>query len=564
MFDDYDDAIPAGNGGEDSGHQRRGSIAAAGALRWIEAHREQPFFFLLHLYEPHAPYDPPEPYRSRYASRYDGEIATADAVVGDFITALRKNGVYERALIILTSDHGEGLMDHGEDQHGILLYREAIQVPLIVKLPGQARHGTAVQRVVQLIDLFPTVIDVVGGTPLPLGGRSLLSDDSRSETVYSETLYPRIHLGWSELRSEVDGQFHYIESPRPELFDIRTDPAEKSEVGASQRRISAAMRETLLKVPSGIGDLKRIDPEEAAALASLGYLGRVSSGPGSGPLPNPRDEVRSLETVKNAFLLADQRRYDEAIPRLQAVLMKNPRLVDARERLGESFLAMGRYDDAIVTYRQAIALAERFSPDMALSLAHAQLLAGHSGEARKSAAVAMASNPMRAHEMMARAALAEGRIDEAEQQASLANSGRNPQPTIMLLKAEVLRARGDLQGALAAVDAASAQARLLEVTNVYGLHFLKGDLLARMNRPQDAEAEYRREIEAFPANLQAWIHLAVIYRVEGRSADIDRLLKQMVKENPYPAARSAAIEALHKLELPELERAWRIRAGSER
>ena len=135
-FDDYDDQMDRASEGTAMGEvQRPGARTVAVAVRWVNTRRDQPFFYLLHLFEPHAPYAPPEPFKSRYAAHpYDGEIAAADAVLGQFLEALKSGGVYDRATIILLSDHGEGLGDHGEAQHGIFLYREAIHVPLLLKL----------------------------------------------------------------------------------------------------------------------------------------------------------------------------------------------------------------------------------------------------------------------------------------------------------------------------------------------------------------------------------------------------------------------------------------------
>src|SRR6185436_4875179 len=134
-FELYEDSIAVATAGATSEHQRPGGETLKHALPWILEHRGQPFFFFLHLYEPHAPYAPPEPFKSRYPSAYDGEIAAADAIVGGFLDSLRAAGLYDRALVIFTSDHGEGLGDHGEDQHSVLLYAEALRIPLLVKLP---------------------------------------------------------------------------------------------------------------------------------------------------------------------------------------------------------------------------------------------------------------------------------------------------------------------------------------------------------------------------------------------------------------------------------------------
>ena len=162
-FDLYDDAV----GGDVewtrdlSTLQRPGLETARRALAWAESVRTKPFFLFVHVYEPHAPYDPPEPFRSRYGATYDGEVAASDGVVGELLTQLRHDGIYDRAIILLVSDHGEGLGDHGEQEHGILLYREALHVPLLLKLPGSREAGTRVQRPVGLIDVVPTIASLL-------------------------------------------------------------------------------------------------------------------------------------------------------------------------------------------------------------------------------------------------------------------------------------------------------------------------------------------------------------------------------------------------------------------
>src|SRR5439155_21785847 len=132
------------------------------------------FFSFLHLFEPHSPYEPPEPFLSRYKLPYDGEIARADEIVGNFVRFLKDRGIYDRAVVIFLSDHGEGLDDHGEDEHGVLLYREAIHVPLMIKLPKQLRGGGTVDAPAALTDVFPTVLELAGLPPVAgLAGRSL-------------------------------------------------------------------------------------------------------------------------------------------------------------------------------------------------------------------------------------------------------------------------------------------------------------------------------------------------------------------------------------------------------
>src|SRR3954447_16865061 len=165
-FDDYEDAIGIVDGAPVGALQRSGDVTESIAERWIAAQGEKPFFFFLHLYEPHTPYTP----------TYDADVAHADRIVGKFLDFLRRGGLYDRALIVLLSDHGEGLMDHGEQEHGVFVYREALQVPLIIKLPHGERRGK-IDIPVQLVDVLPTILEAAGiNAPAGLRGTSLLHD----------------------------------------------------------------------------------------------------------------------------------------------------------------------------------------------------------------------------------------------------------------------------------------------------------------------------------------------------------------------------------------------------
>jgi arylsulfatase A-like enzyme/Flp pilus assembly protein TadD len=533
-FDFYDDAIPVATSGAASQHQRPGESTLAAARPWIARQSAQPFFFLFHIYEPHAPYTPPEPYRGRYPEPYDGEVAHADAIVGQFLDFLKASGLYDRATIVLTSDHGEGLWQHGEDQHGILLYREVLHVPLIVKLPKSARAGERVAEPVGLTDLRSMIVD--GLKPVPPGRR-----------IYSETFYPRIHLGWSELRSLIDGRHHYIQSPKPELYDVVRDPGETKDLLADERRVAASMRTELAKYPSGIQELQQIDPEDAAKLAALGYLGSVRAGGSDAALPNPKDMLPYLERIKEGFRLADERRYAEAITVLRALVKENPGLFDVWDKLGETLADMGQYDEAIEVYRTAMSRTQRFSPEMALSLGDAYLQAGNPDEAARYADLAMKSSPAPAHQLLARVAIERGDFATAERHATEAIGAHNPQPAAMLLLAEIHRSRGDLPAALAATEAAARRAQELGVPKLYRLDFLRGDIYARMDRPADAVAAYQREITNFPENTQAYANLAIIYFIEGRRADVERVLEELVKANPHPGARALAARTRKEL-----------------
>ncbi|HEX6085230.1 MAG TPA: sulfatase-like hydrolase/transferase [Thermoanaerobaculia bacterium] len=534
-FDFYDDAIPVATSGAASQHQRPGAATLAAARTWIAQQASRPFFFMFHIYEPHAPYTPPEPYRSRYAEPYDGEVAHADAITGEFLQFLKTSGIYDRATIILTSDHGEGLWQHGEDQHGILLYREVLHVPLIVKLPKNVRAGERVAAPVGLTDLQSMIVD--GLKPVPSDRR-----------IYSETFYPRIHLGWSELRSLIDSRHHYIQAPRAELYDVVDDPGETKDILANERRVAASMRTELAKYPSGIQELQQIDPEDASKLAALGYLGSVRAGGSDAALPNPKDMLPYLERIKEGFRLADERRFADAVTVLRALVKENPGLHDVWDKLGETLVDMGQYDEAIEVYRTAMSRTQRFSPEMALSLGDAYLQAGNADEAARYADLAMKSSPAPSHQLLARVAMARRDFATAEREAQAAIGANNPQPAAMLLLAEIHRSRGDLQAALAATEAAAKRAQELGVPKLYRLDFLRGDIYARMDRPADAAAAYQREIANFPENTQAYANLAIVYFIEGRRGEMERVLDAMVKANPHPGARALAARTRKELQ----------------
>jgi choline-sulfatase len=512
-FDVYDDAVPVTAGAATAENQRSGFETVKPALRFIEANAAQPFFLFLHLYEPHAPYEP----------SYDGEISKADAIVGQVIDALKSRGIYDRALIVFTSDHGEALWQHGEDQHGILLYREVLQVPLLIKLPNGEGAGTSIAEPFALRQLFHEILSHAG----------IESTAPPKASIYSETLYPRIHLGWSELRSLFDGRYHYIESSSPELYDVASDPTETNNLAASDRRVAAAMRRDLAAMPATVEAMQRIDPEDAKKLAALGYIGTPKER--SGPLPNPREQIGTLRDIKHAFLLAAQHRDDEAIAALGAL----PPSMDVSTRLGEVLLESGRADDAIAVYEGAIKRSERFSPDLALALAVAHAKAGHPREAEAHAELALAAQPREAHELLARITIDDGRYAEAEHYVHAAIDESDRAPSALMLLADLQRSVAQYDAALKTLDAVERRAAELGVAQ-QGLDHARADIYARTERPDEAEAAYRREIAKFPHHLQSYANLAVIEFIQGRGGEAEKLLDAMVQQNPHAGAKELA------------------------
>jgi len=556
-FDLYEDGVTRRPTEAMGNSQRSGRATESAALDWIGSVEGKPFFLFLHLYEPHTPYTPPEPFAARYRSNpYDGEIAEADAIVGDLLQGLKDRGIYDKAVIVLLSDHGEGLGEHGEAEHGIFLYREALQVPLLLKLPGSSLGGTSVAAPAQLVDVAPTLL-ALAGQPVPAGldGGSLLDlrrEDAPVRDVYAETYYPRLHFGWSELTSLIRGGSHLIQAPRPELFDLAADPGEKQNILERERRTYAALHQALARHETPLAAPAQVDAETASRLASLGYLAGGSTG-GDGPLPDPKDGIHTLRDLGQATSLFATQRFAEAVPLFQRLVAENPKMVDAWENLAESLQKTGRQEEALAAYKQAMAVSGG-AAHIAVATGTLLLEMKRYGEAREHAQIALKTSPAGARSLLAQIAMAEGDFAAAEREARAAVeaesfSGRIG-PKIVL--AQTLQEQGRLEDALKVIQQAVDEVSRMEGRPKFsGLFFQHGDLLARLGRDAEAEKAFQREIEDFPSNPYPYTRLSVLYAAQGRGQEAVGILKTMVDRNDTPLAYAEAIRTLRTLGDPQ-------------
>jgi arylsulfatase A-like enzyme len=285
--------------------QRRGNEVMNDAIAWLDGLGTDRFFLWTHLYDPHRPYDPPEPYRTRHFDPYVGEILFADAQLGRLIEALERRQRLDRTIVIVTSDHGESLGEHGERDHGVFVYDSVLRVPLIVRAPGLPPGRTA--ALVRLTDVFPTILDLLELPEFRTDGVSLLphARGERSNLdleAYAESRYPE-RFGWSPLFALADVRYKLIEAPRPELYDLRRDPFEEHNVYQQLPAVARAMRARLETIrarapagssPSGSTNLLS---DQRERLAALGYAsgGRPPSGGAS--RPDPKDCIAKLESL---------------------------------------------------------------------------------------------------------------------------------------------------------------------------------------------------------------------------------------------------------------------------
>jgi tetratricopeptide (TPR) repeat protein len=557
LFDFYDDRVGGASNVSVAEVTRPGDATAAIAEEWIASRAQQPFFFFLHLFEPHSPYEAPEPFRSRYRNAYDAEIAAADAIVGKFLERLKALGIYDRATIVLLSDHGEGLGDHGEGEHGVFLYREVLRVPLIVKLPNAQRRGDTIRHPVQLIDIAPTIAALTGASPLKaLQGTSLLETPRQPRRIYSETLLPRIHFGWSGLRSLVDATHHFIEAPRVELYDIVKDPGERANVASEERRVLAEIRQSMEQHAAELTLPMNVDPEEAARLAALGYLGQTRSTD-DGELADPKDRIADVEQLKAASDLERRGDLYGAITRYKTIVAGNPKFADAWFRLATAQEKTGALQEAVSSYRSGINAAPMLAQQMSISVGSLHLRLRQLDDAEAHARLALKTQPGAAHHLLGRIALARGDRASAEREARLA------------MEDSLYREAGTVLLALTAIESgrpADALQRLDELKKtrrapVPDLESTRGDALARMERIAEAEAAFRSEIAAFPHNREAYTRLAVLYAMLGRAGDAENTLERMFHANRSAATAQLAAETWNVVENRGAAEKWRQRAA---
>lgn len=361
-FDVYSDRFDKG------ADQRTADVVTAEAIGWLKSPPKPKFFAWIHLYDPHAPYTPPEPYASRYAGRpYDGEVAFCDEQVGRVVTALRETGALDNTLVIVTSDHGEALGEHGEDVHGYFVYEATLRVPLIVRGPGVSPGGR-LESVARTIDLFPTVLDLMGvNANQASSGRSLgpalrggkLSD----EPAFAESLVPLLHYGWSDLRSVRDGRWKYILAPRPELYDLGADPGELRNLAGEQDARARAMRsglETQLRKERSSpksADTSGISPDALERLGALGYVnpgGSFDKKSGGADPKDKLDEYKSLSGLMQQALVAMRAgRSAEAVQRLREVSRRGLDSYEVHFYLGRALAGGQQWRDAATEYEKA-------------------------------------------------------------------------------------------------------------------------------------------------------------------------------------------------------------------
>jgi choline-sulfatase len=427
-FSRFDDefAANAGKMPRDFAPERSGEETVGRALEWIGQRRAEgkKFFAWVHLYDPHAPYEPPPAYRERFAGRpYNGEIAYADDCFAKLLAGVDPASTF----VLLAGDHGESLGEHGESTHGVFLYDATVRVPLILRLPGRSLAGRRVTTQISLTDIAPTVRRLTGLPAAPADGADLSplfdAPHAPDRPAFSESDYPAFVLGWSPMRALRLSGRKYIEAPRRELYDLRADPGELSNLYKGEdavRDLARALVPIVARKPLAESTSSATDPETAKKLASLGYISGGAAAVDYGRIDasrvDPKDHIAVWSLIESGLIARQKREFEKAVTVFERLLASYPTInrVILRD-YAEACRHTGRLDRAIALYEKALKTSPE--PDDFFGLGVTWHLKGNERKACENfeRAVAMDPTDLDAWIDLGNGRLALGQIDAAEQ-----------------------------------------------------------------------------------------------------------------------------------------------------
>jgi tetratricopeptide (TPR) repeat protein len=509
--------------------QRRGEDVVEPFFDWLEGRPDEPFLSWLHFYDPHTPYDPPEPYRSRFSeSLYDGEIAYMDFQIGRVLDRLKEESLLDQTLILVVGDHGESLGEHEESGHGFFIYDATVLVPLIVRFPLSRYGGKRLARTVETVDIVPTLLEALN-IPVPgdVQGRSLLplirgEAEETNTWAYFETYFPLYRYGWSRLRGIRNDTHKFILAPRPELYHLTEDRHERTDISSEHppmlNELEARLKrrvETISAEESPFETPQLLDDEALEKLTALGYVGGFHPAFDEidiESLPDPKDKIRIYNRIREAESRFAEARFDEALDYISRVIEEDPDVLQARQVRAQIYSRQGEYGKAIDDCRAALRNDPEYKAVL-FTLAHALRMQGELEEA------------VATYETLAE-------LDPNDYKPPL-NIGR-----IRLQRGEVDRAVTDLEHAMSLDPERSAMARnllgaayiqkgmfdqaVLEIQKAIELrpwikdaHYNLGLLFAGRGDLQRAVQEMKRELELYPDSYLPHFHLARFYDQTG-------------------------------------------------
>lgn len=507
-FDVYDDNFQEGAPFKALNAERKAEQVYEVFAGWLDKAPKEPFLAWVHFFDPHAPYAPPSPYREEFAGRpYDGEVSYMDYLFGAVMKKLRERGLLARTVVAVAGDHGEGFGERGESGHGVFLYDETVRVPLLLYAEGRLPEGRVVASRARLVDLLPTLLDLVA-VPVPdgLGGTSLVDDIRRGKgplrDVCLESLYPRENFGWAPLFGLVSGRRKFILAPRPELYDLGADPGEKNDLAANATRAAGEMKDRLERLLAGApggsaAGPRTLSADDEARLRSLGYVNYADKN-ATGPLADPKDKTAELGLVQDAERLEAEGDFSGAAALHEKMLALRPGAASSYVNLALAEARLKDFDAAVATLRRGL---ERLpgSELLLTRLGYTYLVTGRAGDAYGVMSEVLKLNPRSVDALTAVAVI-------------LDNSGRKEE------------ARDAFERALA-----------VEPENKFLRVGYAGNL-ATSRRFEDAIRAYEALVKDYPKDIALWRSLGIAY---GTAGDYDRAIdsfKQITFIQPTPDA----------------------------
>jgi len=528
--------------------QRPGNQVMDAALNWLEDQKAKPFFAWIHLYDPHTPYEPPEPYRSEYgptglAGLYDGEIAFMDEQIGRCADWVQKNGLAGETVIVLIGDHGEGLGQHGEGTHGYFIYDYAVHVPLIVVAPFEKLRGIRVPSQVEAVDVFPTVLELARAAPTAkTQGRSLLGmmfhpEKNEERYAYSESMSPNIQFGWSSLHSLRTPRFKFIDAPTAELYDLGRDSGEETNIlqrdPDTARKMKAEldrmMAETSLGAPAP--RTANLDKETQERLSALGYIGApvASKKRKSQGLPaDPKDKFPVFQAVTAAGELILENKYAEAAARVESALRDEPMIPQALLILSTCYVELGRKEEA----KAKLELILREDPESVQALiSMANILLE---ERKNEDVIALCKRTLtlderntQAHTLIGEVLLGELKYGEALPHLEKA----------VEIQPKITRSRLTLGACLVGLGRYDrAEVELKKVIQEFPkfplAHFNLGLLYEEQGKLEEARKAYAEEITGFPGEFKARFNLGkILFKLGDRAGSLEQM-REVVRITP--------------------------------
>ena len=401
-FDVYDDLLSPDQTFKALNSERRADAVYASFSRWVDENKEGQFFSWIHFFDPHIPYDPPSHYREEFLDNpYDGEIAFMDFYIGKIIEKLREQGLLERTLIVVAGDHGEAFGEKREKGHGVFIYESTMRVPLIFYAANNLPQGDLIEARVRLIDIMPSVLDMLNITVSPsIQGTSLLPhiEGEKKEDLnsYIESYFPRENYGWSELVGLIDGDWKFIKAPKQELYNLRQDPREEKNLIQEESKVALEKRDMLENIIKDsisplVAEKRTLTSEERERLRSLGYIS-TSESPSGEELPDPKDRIEELLLVQKAQEYEIEGKFPEAAAIYEKILSLRPDVATSYVNLALMKAQMMDFDETIRILEQG--LKKMPESEVLLSrLGHTFMLLGRVKKALEAFDLILKNNP---------------------------------------------------------------------------------------------------------------------------------------------------------------------------